>query len=411
MLELTRAQGLAGALMIFALAVLALSLWAHLRGSRRPGEPVLGAWRLGLSQAAGTYSFWILLGASALAYVRGFAALWLVAGVAIGLVLHWFFIAPRLRGAWLEGPGAQAIILVILLIALIAELRVAGVVLAHGLGSGIPVGVAIAASLAVLPALVGGRRAAIDVAVLGALTMVPLAVLLALPALAFAAAVGEVFQAPELASGAGAGGIMNALGAVAIGVALAGQPAVLDQFGAARDARAAARAGWVAFAWYAVMLAAMLTFGWAARLLYSSLQIPDLALIDATARLAPPALQGLPALAICVAVTAAAAYQLLLVASLALRQPLTDRPPTWRSVTLIGVTVFVAGVAATVDFGSPRVYVFAVVTLAAVLLPALLARLLGAQWRPATVAVVMRAGLVLALILFLAGCGVNPVAA
>ncbi|HEU4532369.1 MAG TPA: M48 family metalloprotease [Steroidobacteraceae bacterium] len=419
MLELTRAQGLAGALIIFALAVLALSLWAHLRGSRHPGEPVLGAWRLGLSQAAGTYSFWILLGTSAMAYVRGFAALWLVAGFAIGLALHWFFVGPRLRASaqpadptvpvWLEGPGAHAIVLVILLIALIAELRVAGVILAHGLGSGIPVGVAIAASLAALPALVGGRRAAIDVAVLSALTLVPLAVLLAVPALAFAAAVGEVLQAPELSRGAGAGGFMNAAGALAIGVALAGQPAVLDQFSAARDARAVGRAGWIALIWYAVMLAAMLTFGWAARLLYASLQIPDLALIDATARLAPPALQGLPAFAVCVAVSAAAAYQLLLVASLALRQPLTDAPPNWRSLALIGVTVFVAGVAATVDFGSPRVYVFAVVTLAAVLLPVLLARLLGAQWRAGTVAVVMRAGLVLALILFLAGCGVNPV--
>ena len=448
MLQLTRAQGLALALIVLGIAVFALAGWARWRAARSGGETAVGAWRLGLSQAISACSFWILLGVSAAAYVRGLAALWIAIGILAGALLNWFYVGRRLRSrparvgtgslpVWLEATGATdppsitpaktwtgttstgaaAIVLVILLIALVAQLRVAGLLLAQGLGVATGLAVVLVAVLALLPVLIGGRRAAIDVAALGATLVLPCALLMMWPALAFASAFGNIFETlrsmePVVTSWTG-GSLLTVLGALVVGLTLPGQPHVLDQFPAARSERAVSAAGVLAMAWFGLVLAAMLAFGWSALILYSSIAVPDLVLADATMRLLPPVLQGLPALAVCMAVCASVGHQLLAVTEAAAphwlaRADAAQRPKRLRAI-LLGAAALITAVAASLDFGSTRVFLFAIVTLGAVIAPALIARLAGAQWRPGTIAVIVRIGLIGALLLFLAGCGVNPV--
>ncbi|WP_460587580.1 sodium:solute symporter family transporter [Haliea atlantica] len=60
-------------------------------GGRQLG-PVVAA----ISYSASATSAWTLLGVSGIAYVAGFSTLWLVAGVVLGCVVAWWWVAPRM---------------------------------------------------------------------------------------------------------------------------------------------------------------------------------------------------------------------------------------------------------------------------------------------------------------------------
>lgn len=49
-----------------------------------------------ISYSASATSAWTLLGVSGIAYVAGFSTLWLVAGVVLGCVVAWWWVAPRM---------------------------------------------------------------------------------------------------------------------------------------------------------------------------------------------------------------------------------------------------------------------------------------------------------------------------
>lgn len=442
MLQLSRAQALASALLVLAILVLLLAWRARRQSGSEPlagGRSVIPAWRLGLSQAVSAYSLWILLGVSGAAYLRGLGAAWIAAGILVGAAINWFFVGPALRAraagrlpVWLEatgtsvsGPaqaategerrggwqsgasaGAAGIVLVILLIALVAQLRVAGSLLAQGLGIATPVAVVLLGVLAFAPAFIGGRRAAIDVATVLAILIIPAVIVLLLPAFLFAGAFGSILENAAAPIG-GRGGIVAVLGFFAAGLALPGQVHVFDQFDAAAAPRGLRRAGGFAIAWFALLIAVMLMLGWSARVLYSDVGTADLVLVDGAQRLMPSFLHGLPALAVVAAVCAAAGHQLLTAVQAAAPHWLADggpplRRPRERKIRIV-IAVLVVGVAAAIDFGSVRVVFFAVVALGAVIAPVLIANLAGAQWRRATVAIVVRTGLILTLLMFLAG--------
>lgn len=460
MLELSRAQALAAASILLAVVLVGLALLA-----RRNASAGVGALRLGLSQAVSAYSFWILLGVSAAAYSDGLSAAWIALGFVVGAAINGWYVGPRIRGthaavgaapsvgsnapapvhrlpiwlsatgtivpdlsgqsagagtgagaaAWKAGgsAGAAGIVLLILVVAMVAQLRVAGRLLAAGLGIAVWLAVALIGAVVAAIVFVGGRRAAIDGASLVAILIVPLAALLLLPALLFAGSFGNLFDVLAMSghsatSVSATGGVLSSLALVLVGLALPGLPHVLDQFEAARSDRAVTRATWISIAWFALVATLILLLGWSARVLYASVP-PELVLVEAAQRLLPPYLQGLPALTVAAVVCVALCHQLRAAAEaaaphwLAAGDPV-QRPARVRRVQLV-LLVLVVTVAAVVSFGSSRVLLFAVVALGAVVGPVLLARLAGTNWRPATVALTVRAGLILTLLLFLAGQG------
>lgn len=436
MLQISRTQAIAGALIVVALAVLGLAWWARARAARAPGKPAIGAWRLGLSQAVSSYSFWILLGVSAAAYFRGLSAIWIAAGILAGVLLNGLCVGPRLVRLLAESGarnaleslqprpsagahpgatgGAAAIVFLLLSIGVIAQLRVAGSILATGLGAAPWIGVASVAALGFLPVLTGGRRAAIDASVLYALIVPAIAVFLTFPAVTFATSTGGIVRGLEsidpavstwLGSGSGAAGIVGALGGFALGFTLVGQPAVLDQFAIARNARVARLATVLAFGWFALVLGAMLLLGWSALVLYSSVDDANLVLMDATSRLLPPSLQSLPVIAVAFAVAAAIGHQLVTLSEIAATAWSRGTSQEGSSQRGHGIAWVAAAlttlVAATTSFGSVRIYVLALVCLGVALGPVVLVRLGAGELRPAMSAIAIRVGLITALLLLL----------
>lgn len=61
------------------------------------GGRKLGRWTAALSAGASDMSGWLLLGLPGFAYLAGFEAIWIAAGLLIGTCLNWWLVAPRLR--------------------------------------------------------------------------------------------------------------------------------------------------------------------------------------------------------------------------------------------------------------------------------------------------------------------------
>ena len=61
------------------------------------GGRSLGSWVTALSAQASDMSGWLLMGLPGLAYLAGFDAVWLAAGLIVGTYLNWKFVAAPLR--------------------------------------------------------------------------------------------------------------------------------------------------------------------------------------------------------------------------------------------------------------------------------------------------------------------------
>lgn len=88
---------------LYLLTVLAIGIIGYLRtqdlddyllGGRR-----LGRWSTALSAGASDMSGWLLLGLPGFAYLAGFEAIWIAAGLLAGTALNWYLVAGRLRSA------------------------------------------------------------------------------------------------------------------------------------------------------------------------------------------------------------------------------------------------------------------------------------------------------------------------
>ena len=87
-------------LVIYKLVLIGIGFWAHSR-TRNEEDFFLGGRGLGPLVAAISYSSsassaWTLLGLSGLAFVLGVSTIWIVIGSIIGMLVAWFWIAPRL---------------------------------------------------------------------------------------------------------------------------------------------------------------------------------------------------------------------------------------------------------------------------------------------------------------------------
>ena len=436
---MTSRAALSIALSALFVVVLLIGLW-NARRARSVSDfhlagGTLGAFRAALSQAAGAYGLWILIGVSGAAYTLGLAAVWMCAGVLAGASLTWFYVGPtihrqaRAAGATtafelLSRPGrmdssrsipqsAAGIAAVAVFFGVCAQLSIAGGAVARVLAIQHAAAVLIVASATLLGALLGGLRAISAIAALCALLVVAIALFLALPPLLFLegmaglwsalASTGE-FALDPLGGYVGSQAVLSVLGAFGIGLGLCGQPQLIDQFIATRSEQNVRWAGVIAIAWFALVLLSMLLLGWSARALYESIGSGDVVIFEVVQRILPPALLALPVIAIVAAVIACLGAQLVVVsgALVLLRSRDDAGQPT---VLRLRTAVLLAGgaaaaIAALAHFDSARVALLCWLATAAVLGPLLLVRASGVQVRPGYAAAAMRIGIVLTLLLF-----------
>jgi Na+/proline symporter len=396
----------------------------------------LGGWRVGLSQAAGAYGLWILIGVSGAAYTLGLAAAWIGIGVLAGAALAWFYVGPgihsqaRMVGATtafelLGQPGsgdasrstaqsAAGIAAVAVFFGICAQFSIAGSAVARVLAIHQSTAVFIVAGGTLAGALLAGSRAISAIGALSALLIVAVAVFLPLPSFFFLggvaglksalAATGELALDP-LAGHAGAQAALFVMGSFGIGLGLCGQPQLIDAFIATRSVRAIRGAGAIALAWFALVLLGMLLLGWSARALYESIDSADVVLFELVQRILPPSLLALPVLAVVAAVVTAIGAQLVIMSDALVL--LTSRTETGPPTTVrLRTAVLLAGGAATViaslaSLDSARVALLCWLATAAVLGPLFLVRASGVHVRAGFAAAAMRIGIVLTLLLFL----------
>jgi Na+/proline symporter len=422
------------------LGVLLIGIWCMRR--TRSAEDFhlagrsLGAARAALSQAAGAYGSWILIGVSGAAYLLGVAAAWIGAGILAGAALTWFHVGPAVhRQARAAGvatafellgnhsqtqasrsipQSAAGIAAVAVFFGICVQLSIAGDALARVLAVPHATAVLIVAGATTLAALLGGLRSVSAVAVLCALLIAAVALILPLAPLLILEDLGGLWSALARSGGsaldpfgghAGSRAIVFVLGALGIGVGLTGQPQILDQFIATRSERQVRWGGVVAIGWLAPVLLGTLLIGWCARALYESIDSGDAVIFEIAQRLLPPAMLALPVIAIVAAAVACLGVQLVIVcdALVLLSSRAGGGQPTvlrLRTVLLLASTA-AAAIAVLAPLDRARIALLCWLATAAVLGPLFLMRAAGAQIRPAYAAAAMRIGIVLTLLIYL----------
>lgn len=395
----------------------------------------LGAWRAGLSQAAGAYGLWILIGVSGAAYTLGLAAAWIGIGVLAGAALAWVYVGPgihaqaRAAGATtafelLGRPGADdasrstpqsaaGIAAVAVFFGICAQFSIAGSAVARVLDIDQHLAVLIVAVATLSGALLAGSRAMTTIGTLSALLIVAIALFLPLPAFFFlegtggfrsAMAASGQFALDPMAGYTGTQAVLFVLGSFGVGLGLCGQPQLIDTFIATRSVRSIRAAGAIALAWFALVLLGMLLLGWSARGLYESIDSPDQVLFELVQRLLPPSFAALPVLAVVASVIACLGAQLVILCDAVVLVTRTEVGAP--SVARLRLAVLLAGAVATLiaaltSLDSARVALLCWLATAAVLGPLFLVRASGVNIRPGFIAAAMRIGIVLTLVLFL----------
>jgi len=402
----------------------------YLVASRR-----LNMWLTALSHVANATPAWLLFAVSGAAFTWGTSALWMAGALFAGVALNWFYIAPRLRqlGAGqgsvsvMQVVGAEAgerlqrllirsgaLILGVMMLLLIgAQLHLLADIFVKefGLGATSTI-ILITASLALYVA-VGGYWAASLADAVQITAFVALALFLPIPAILAADGyeqmrLGFAALGPEMLDGFGGRhgvvAVAFAFGVLGVGFALPGQPQALSRFIAARDDATVRGARWIALAFVAVLLCAVLACGWCAQVLYAGLANPDLALYALATRILPPGFGTLLAMILLAAVAVSVMGHLLVVASLVAAD--LKRPNAMTSITVGHVTTVLFAIAAACFalFGPVQLLnqsLLAFTVLGAAFGPLVIVRVAGKRIRPGAALGAMWAGTILTLLFHL----------
>ncbi len=364
-------------LIVYQVVLLAIGFWASRRTRSEDdfylGGRSLGPWVTAISANASSSSAWTLVGVSGAAYAWGLSAIWLLVGVLAGMLLAWFYVAPRLRAQaegtdltlidFLSGPRAQPggirnrriaaiIVLVSFAFYVSAQFSAAGLAFEQSLQIDARLALLIGVAIIVLYTLLGGFWAVSSTDLLQGLLMAAAAVVLPVIALLAIGGPAELWQGlrgdPDPAIGAitgshlGLAGLGLVVGCIAIGTGHSGQPHVLNRFMALGDPAHMRRAQLIGISWTALVLAGMLIVGWSARMLLSSDAVGEGALFGVAQQLLPPVSAGILVAAILSAIMSTADSQLLVAAS-CVTHDLPKRPGgphalRWARLTVLGLS-------------------------------------------------------------------------
>ncbi len=427
------------ALLAFVALLIVIASWSG-RRTHHAADFLVASRRLGgLLTAAGyvgsASNAWILTLVASAAFAWGLSAIWLWGSFVFSCLVSMLYIAPRLR-AIAAGQGAQtltqvisadsgdrlqplitrsaAVISVLFLILQSAVLVRAAAELLH-MDSQFDVARIVTLSVVLVTAcvLIGGLRAASVCDGVQAALMACVALLLPIPAF-FALGQWDMLvssigvMSPELSDWfSGKSGVVAlafSAGGFALGFAISGQPHAMVRLLAVKDDAASRRAGWLAFAWTIIVLAAVIVAGWCARLLYDGLQHPEQAFYALAIRLLPPWLGALFVMALFVALVLSLASPMLALASqlsLDLR-----RSTSAHSISLTRVLLALVGVATIFTATLMPINILdhallAFTAIGASFGPLLLVRLSGKRLRPGSVLGAMWAGFTLSVLFHL----------
>lgn len=347
-----RSTAVLATLVVYKLVLLGIGLWASRRSRSEDefflGGRGLGPWVAAISYSSSASSAWTLLGMSGVAYIMGVSVLWIVLGTVIGMLVAWYWIAPRLRsfsrqhdqltvtdfllhGA--RGPVRTALAWSVSLIVLVsfvfyvaAQFQGAGTTFASTFDLSMAESVVLGAAIILVYTLLGGFWAVSVTDTIQGLLMAATALLLPVAAVAacggvrgFLAGLRAVSTPAQLSFTGGNAGLVAAgivVGGLAVGaINTYGQPHLLVRFMALRDARALRQARLITLFWYLVVFGGMAVLGLAGHVLHPGLANPETVFFVLAESLFPALLGAVLLAAVLAAIMSTADSQLLVAAS------------------------------------------------------------------------------------------------
>ena len=339
-------------LVAYKLLLVGIGIWASRRSGSEGdfflGGRALGPWVAAISYSSSASSAWTLLGISGVAYLIGVSALWIVLGTVVGMLVAWYWIAPRLRtfsrehnhltvtDFLLHGSSGTVrtvlawsvslIIVVSFVFYVAAQFQGAGNTFAATFDLSMRASIVLGASIVMVYTLLGGFWAVSVTDTIQGLLMAATALVLPVVAVlacggvdGFLAGLRAVSTPAQLSLSGGNAGLVAAgivLGGLAVGaVNTYGQPHLLVRFMALRDARALRQARLITLFWYLVVFGGMALLGLAGHVLHPGLANPETVFFVLSESLFPTLLGAVLLAAVLSAIMSTADSQLLVAAS------------------------------------------------------------------------------------------------
>ena len=398
--------------------LLAVGLWASRRTHSSSdfflGGRKVGPWVTGISYSASASSAWTLLGVSGAAFAIGPSVVWVALGSLSGMVVAWWWIAPRLLEAshhyqlttvidFLRDPNdnhrseslvhsAAFIILVAFVFYVAAQFQGAGLAVTEVFAVSDTLAIVCGALVILIYTWLGGYWAVSLTDTIQGVVMCLAAIALPFGTVISLGGLGPVVELIDLGNQRGGGTnaatlsvIGFVIGSLAISLGTFGQPHLMVRFMALKDHRARRAAARITLIWYLIVFSGMVMTGLVGRGAFDSLNNNEQVFFALSEQVLPPVLAGLLLAAVLSAIMSTADSQLLVCAS-TLSHDLTDealkgsprvlRRGRWAVVIVVVLAVLVALFLPAPIFS--RV-LFAWSALGAALGPTLFARLLGWQ--------------------------------
>ena len=437
---MTKVQIVIAVLAAYKLLLILVGYWASKR-TKDTDDFFLGGRQLGPIVAAISYSSsassaWTLLGVSGFAYVNGLSTIWVVAGSVTGMLVAWYWIAPRLMCYSREhnhitltdflahdsaGSQRQAIVWaasVIIIISFVfyvaAQFQGAGNTFASTFALPMNESIILGAFIIMVYTMMGGFWAvSVTDTIQGSLMaltaiVLPVAALLQVGGImGFLHGLKQVSSVAKLSLTAGNTGLFAVgilLGGLSIGIGTYGQPHLLVRFMALRDEKAMRQARLITIFWYLLVFLGMYFVGLVGHLFHYTLENPETIFFVLTDSLFSPVVSAIVFAAVLSAIMSTADSQLLVAAStiahdlgLAKRNPqsmlLVSR------LTIMGLVIASVLVAIYMPAKIFSRVLFAWIALGSAFGPIVFLRLAGASLKPAVTFVSIIIGFSLAVIL------------
>ncbi len=319
---------IAAVLIAYLALLVVLGLWGRRASGDMAGYYVAGkklpAWVIAFSANATGESGWLLLGLTGMGYLVGIHALWVVLGEVVGVALSWSLVARPFKSYTdryraLTVPDfleerfrdrrhylrilSVAIILVMVLAYLAAQLVATGKAFQTFLGTSYAVGVLLGAAITLFYTTVGGFKAVAYSDLVQGLLMASGLAMLAVVGIdaaggwtALTTRLHEIDPALLLPMGSHGltwAGAFSALGFMGIGLAFLGVPQLLVRYMAARDRSELVSGGLVAVLCIIVFDLGAVFAGMAGRVLFPGLDDPETVMPLMSGELFPALLTGL----------------------------------------------------------------------------------------------------------------------
>lgn len=384
--------------------LLAVIGWVGWRRVRNESDYILGGRRLGwfvvaLSAGATGMSGWLMLGLPGEAYKTGAGVIWLVLGLALGIVANWTLVAKRLRiqsellgnsltlptflaakaggtknDHWLDTPAlvkriSGISILIFLGLYTATGLVAGGKLFEQVFGLHYQLGVSLTALLVVLYSLMGGFLSISWSDVLQAILMISILILTAvLVSTGFGLAVEpggaplpEAFYSPLNMPGGAGIGIVAIISGLSWGLGYFGQPHILARFKAMRNSEDQRKAFPLGASWSIISMLAAIVIGFSARE-HLQLSDPETALLNFITLLYHPLIGGIALAAVLAAIMSTSDSQLL-VATTAFTRDLANLPENPK-LLVNRIVMLVIALAATLLAFNPNATIFGLVSYA-----------------------------------------------